>query len=80
VLPEDSVHGAEMTRLFPPNRFDVTGQQLDLRQVNSWNLLLDQVDPSELVEVFAINGRDEAGQQLCALRQGESSFVSVLVG
>lgn len=46
--PEDAA-------LFPVNKFDVTGQQLDLRTVNSWNLPLDQVDPSELVEVFAIN-------------------------
>lgn len=33
----------------------MTGQQLDLRRVNSWLLLLDQIDPSELLEVFAIN-------------------------
>lgn len=31
------------------------GQQLDLRPVNSWLLLLDQVEPAELVEVMAIN-------------------------
>ena len=28
---------------------------LDLRQVNSWTLLLDQIEPVELVEVFAVN-------------------------
>ena len=52
VLPGDQ---HQDSALFPENRFDVTGQQLDLRKVNSWNLTLDQVDPSELVEVFAIN-------------------------
>jgi hypothetical protein len=57
--------------LFPEGAFDVTGQQLDLRKTNrcqtnasffasdvflcSWLLLLDQVDPSELVAVFAVN-------------------------
>jgi len=41
---------------FPEGRTDVTGQQIDLRRINSWVLLLDQVEPSELVEVFAING------------------------
>jgi len=52
VLPGDQHQDSS---LFPSNRFDVTGQQLDLRTVNSWNLALDQVEPSELVEVFAIN-------------------------
>lgn len=41
--------------LFPQGAFDITGQQLDLRKTNSWLLLLDQVDPSELVAVFAVN-------------------------
>jgi NAD(P)-dependent dehydrogenase (short-subunit alcohol dehydrogenase family) len=53
VAPED--HHMHDHRLFPEGARDVTGQQLDLRRVNSWLLLLDQVDPSELVEVFAIN-------------------------
>jgi NAD(P)-dependent dehydrogenase (short-subunit alcohol dehydrogenase family) len=42
-------------KLFPVGAFDVTGQQLDKRPVNSWVLLLDQVEPTELIEVFAIN-------------------------
>ena len=54
VLPGDQ---HQDSALFPLGKFDVTGQQLDLRSVNSWNLKLDQVDPSELVEVFAINGQ-----------------------
>jgi NAD(P)-dependent dehydrogenase (short-subunit alcohol dehydrogenase family) len=54
VLSDDRAK-AEDDALFPVNRFDVTGQQLDLRTINSWNLPLDKVDPSELVEVFAIN-------------------------
>lgn len=54
LLPSDHAHPLEQA-LFPENRFDVTGQQLDLRSINSWNLNLDQIDPSELVEVFAIN-------------------------
>ena len=49
----DDVHDEEK---FPEGRTDVTGQQIDLRRINSWVLLLDQVEPSELVEVFAING------------------------
>jgi hypothetical protein len=54
VLPGDQ---HQDIALFPAGKFDVTGQQLDLRSVNSWNLTLEQVDPSELVEVFAINGQ-----------------------
>jgi len=42
-------------KLFPTGKFDVTGQQLDLRRDNSWTALLHQVDPAELLEVFAIN-------------------------
>eukprot|EP01083_Nonionella_stella_P173892 601189_1 len=46
---------ARERKFFPKGHFDVTGQQLDLRRTNSWLLLLDQVEPGELVEVFAIN-------------------------
>lgn len=52
VIPGDHVHDKE---LFPEGKVDVTGQQLDLRRTNSWLLTLDQVEPSELVEVFAVN-------------------------
>jgi hypothetical protein len=53
VAPGDEVHDQ---KLFPLGYRDVTGQQLDLRRENSWLLLLDQIHPSELIEVFAING------------------------
>jgi len=52
VVPGDEKHDV---REFPPGYFDVNGQQLDLRKTNSWVLLLDQVEPTELLEVFAIN-------------------------
>lgn len=70
VLPGDQ---HQDSALFPLGRFDVTGQQLDLRSVNSWNLKLDQVDPSELVEVFAINGQQRvlAGPRLDAVVVGK---------
>lgn len=45
----------EDKHLFPEGRFDVTGQQLDLRTSNSWTMTLEQVDPSEAVECMAIN-------------------------
>eukprot|EP00013_Stygamoeba_regulata_P009210 CAMPEP_0177671938 /NCGR_PEP_ID=MMETSP0447-20121125/25026_1 /TAXON_ID=0 /ORGANISM="Stygamoeba regulata, Strain BSH-02190019" /LENGTH=716 /DNA_ID=CAMNT_0019179475 /DNA_START=51 /DNA_END=2201 /DNA_ORIENTATION=+ len=41
--------------VFPDGFTDVTGQQLDLRRLNSWMLKLADVNPVELVEVFAIN-------------------------
>ena len=46
-------HG--MAKFFPVGMVDVTGQQLDLRPVNSWLLTLSHVEPGELVETFAIN-------------------------
>lgn len=44
-----------MAKYFPVGLVDVTGQQLDLRPVNSWLLTLSHVEPGELVETFAIN-------------------------
>jgi len=44
-----------MAKFFPRGLLDITGQQLDLRPKNSWNLKLKDVDPGELVETFAIN-------------------------
>jgi NAD(P)-dependent dehydrogenase (short-subunit alcohol dehydrogenase family) len=41
--------------LFPSGRYDVTGQQLDLRKSNSWTMVLDEVDPAEAIECMAIN-------------------------
>ena len=46
-------HG--MAKFFPVGRVDVTGQQLDLRPINSWLLELADIEPGELVETFAIN-------------------------
>ncbi len=45
----------EDERLFPPGQLDVNGQQLDLRDYNSWILRLEELSPYEVVEVFAIN-------------------------
>lgn len=44
-----------MNSIFPPNKFDIYGQQLDLRDNNSWMLNLENVDIKELAEVFIIN-------------------------
>eukprot|EP00793_Prasinoderma_coloniale_P001406 PRCOL_00005181-RA len=39
----------------PAGRLDVNGQQIDLRESNSWRLKLEDVQMPELVEVMAIN-------------------------
>lgn len=39
----------------PRGKVDVNGQQVDLRRVNSWKLLLGDVQTPEIAEVFAIN-------------------------
>jgi hypothetical protein len=35
--------GARSSELFPSGKYDVNGQQVDLRKSNSWMLKLDQV-------------------------------------
>jgi len=49
---DDTITGAV---IFPPNQYDVDGQQIDLRVVNSWVLPLDKVPPVEVVETHAVN-------------------------
>lgn len=52
LLPEDAEVGAH---LFPVGRFDQDLQQVDLRERNSWRLLLDEVSSVELLEVQLVN-------------------------
>ena len=62
LLPEDAVRGGG---LFPEGHLDQDLQQVDLRDRNSWRLMLDEVSSIELLEVhlvnaiapFVINGR-----------------------
>jgi NAD(P)-dependent dehydrogenase (short-subunit alcohol dehydrogenase family) len=42
-------------QLFPTGQLDTDLQQIDLRQVNSWRLALDQVSTVELLEVQLVN-------------------------
>jgi len=52
LLPEDL---AEPTDLFPEGRLDQDLQQVDLRDRNSWRLLLDEVSSVELLETQLVN-------------------------
>lgn len=52
---EDEQSINQSDALFPVNQLDLSGQQIDLRSVNSWALRLDEVDPIEFIEVCAIN-------------------------
>jgi NAD(P)-dependent dehydrogenase (short-subunit alcohol dehydrogenase family) len=52
LLPEDHARGGE---LFPRGRLDQDLQQVDLRERNSWRLLLDEVSSVELLEVQLVN-------------------------
>jgi NAD(P)-dependent dehydrogenase (short-subunit alcohol dehydrogenase family) len=40
---------------FPPGKYDADGQQIDLRDRNSWGLELGEVEVGELLEVHAVN-------------------------
>ncbi len=51
MLPEDDLDPA----LFPIDKFDRDGNQLDLRSVNSWLLRDDEVSIVELLEVHVVN-------------------------
>jgi NAD(P)-dependent dehydrogenase (short-subunit alcohol dehydrogenase family) len=52
LLPEDA---AAQTDLFPEGRLDQDLQQVDLRERNSWRLLLDEVSTVELLETQLVN-------------------------
>jgi len=52
VAPEDAQHDRT---LFPEHAYDVDGQQIDLRKVNSWRLRLHEVATPELLEVQLVN-------------------------
>jgi NAD(P)-dependent dehydrogenase (short-subunit alcohol dehydrogenase family) len=52
LLPEDL---AEQSDLFPEGRLDQDLQQVDLRDRNSWRLLLDEVSSVELLETQLVN-------------------------
>jgi NAD(P)-dependent dehydrogenase (short-subunit alcohol dehydrogenase family) len=52
LTPEDLELGPQ---LFPPGLLDADLQQVDLRDVNSWRLALDQVGTVELLEVQLVN-------------------------
>jgi NAD(P)-dependent dehydrogenase (short-subunit alcohol dehydrogenase family) len=45
----------EATNLFPVGRLDQDLQQIDLRDRNSWRLLMDEVPSVELLEVHLVN-------------------------
>lgn len=51
----DLLGEAEQAHLFPDGMRDGEGQQLDLREKNSWRLELDEVSTVELLEVHLIN-------------------------
>jgi NAD(P)-dependent dehydrogenase (short-subunit alcohol dehydrogenase family) len=51
-LPEEL---AARTALFPEGRLDQDLQQVDLRERNSWRLLMDEVSSVELLEVQLVN-------------------------
>src|SRR6202000_812594 len=52
LLPEDI---AENAHLFPAGMLDKDLQQVDLRDRNSWRLLLDEVPTVELLETQIVN-------------------------
>jgi len=53
-LAEEDLQGGQ--QLFPQGQLDADLQQVDLRDVNSWRLALDQVSTVELLEVQLVNG------------------------
>jgi NAD(P)-dependent dehydrogenase (short-subunit alcohol dehydrogenase family) len=52
---EAALAEAALAELFPLGLTDETGQPLDLRDRNSWNLRLHEVEPSEWLEVQMVN-------------------------
>jgi NAD(P)-dependent dehydrogenase (short-subunit alcohol dehydrogenase family) len=52
LIPSDLNAGGE---LFPAGQLDADLQQVDLRETNSWRLMLDEVPAIELLEVHLVN-------------------------
>jgi NAD(P)-dependent dehydrogenase (short-subunit alcohol dehydrogenase family) len=52
LLPDDA---AAQAHLFPAGRLDQDLQQVDLRERNSWRLMMDEVPSVELLEVQLVN-------------------------
>ncbi|HEU4699357.1 MAG TPA: SDR family oxidoreductase [Gemmatimonadales bacterium] len=55
LLPEEREALAARRRLFPEGRLDQDLQQLDLRETNSWRMLMADVPSVELLEVQLVN-------------------------
>lgn len=58
LLPESETSRAlahSFERFFPPGKFDRDGQQIDLRQQNSWSQTLGEVDTLEAAENYLVN-------------------------
>lgn len=41
--------------IFPPEQYDIDGQQIDNRTINSWTMALDEIQIPELLEVYLVN-------------------------
>jgi NAD(P)-dependent dehydrogenase (short-subunit alcohol dehydrogenase family) len=54
-LPVAAADVVEQNHLFPEGRLDQDLQQIDLRERNSWRLLLDEVSSVELLETQLVN-------------------------
>ncbi len=55
MLPSGDAEPAPQRDLFPEGRLDQDLQQVDLRERNSWRLLLDEVSSVELLETQLVN-------------------------
>lgn len=52
---EQQLLPADTNAVFPENRFDKDHQQIDLRENNSWTMLLHEVPPVEMLETQLVN-------------------------
>ncbi|MGC1457645.1 MAG: SDR family oxidoreductase [Steroidobacteraceae bacterium] len=55
LLAKESAPQSTLPALFPAHRYDEDGQQVDLRDTNSWRLRLHEVGTPELLEVHLVN-------------------------
>ncbi len=84
----DLLGEAEQALLFPPGMRDGDGQQLDLRERNSWRLELDEVSSIEMIEVqlvnavapFVLNARLKSVMQAVSSRDKHVVHVSAMEG
>lgn len=54
-IPYAYDHSLPVEEIFPQGKLDADGQQVDLREINSWRLKLGEIQTAEMLEIQLVN-------------------------